>query len=43
MEYLNLKNTWVSFLNVSLKLRADVIAGRQINQTLNKIINEIYE
>ena len=36
MEILNLRNTWVSFLNVSLKIHADVIAGRQINQTLMK-------
>ena len=28
MESFNLKNTWVSFLNVSLKMHADVIAGR---------------
>ena len=39
MESLNLRNTWVSFLNVSLKMHADVIAGRQINQTLSYIIN----
>ena len=38
MESLNLGNTWVSFLNVSLKMHADVIPGRQINQTLNKTI-----
>ena len=38
MESLNLRNTWVSFLNVSLKMHANVIAGRQINQTLNKTI-----
>ena len=37
MESLNLRNTCVSFLNVSLRMHADVIAGRQINQTLNKI------
>ena len=36
MEFLNLRNTWVWFLNVSLKIHADVIAGRQINQTLIK-------
>ena len=36
MEFLNLRNAWVSFLNVSLKMRADVIAGRQIDQTLSK-------
>ena len=35
MESLLLRNTWVSFLDVSLKIQADVIAGRQINQTLN--------
>ena len=28
----------MSFLNVSLKMHADVIAGRQINQIVNKII-----
>ena len=33
MESLILKNTWVSFLVVSSKMDADVIAGRQINQT----------
>ena len=33
MEFLNLRNTWVSFLNVSLKIHADVIVGRQILQT----------
>ena len=33
MESLNLRNTGVWFLEVSLKMRADVIAGRQINQT----------
>ena len=32
MESLNLTNTWVWFLNLSLKMHADVIAGRQINQ-----------
>ena len=35
MESLNLKNTWLSFLNVSLKKHANVIAGRKINQTEN--------
>ena len=38
MEFLKLRNTWVSFLNVSLRIHADVIAGRQNIQTLNKII-----
>ena len=38
MESLNLRNTWVLILNVALNIHADVIAGRQINQTLNKII-----
>ena len=33
MELLNSKNSWVSFLNVSLKMHADVIAGTQIIQT----------
>ena len=33
LEFLNLRNTWVWFLKVSLKMHADVIAGRQINQT----------
>ena len=35
MEPLNLRNTWASFLNVSLKMYADAIAGTQINQTEN--------
>ena len=43
MEFLNLRNTWVSFLNVSLNMHADVIAGRQINQTLKCINLEFYE
>ena len=43
MESLNLKNGWVWFLNASLKMHADVIAGRQINQTLNKNNEEFYE
>ena len=30
---LNFRNTWLSFVNVSLKMHADVIAGRQINQS----------
>ena len=30
---LKLSNTWVSFLNVSLNLHADFIAGRQLYQT----------
>ena len=34
MESLNLRNTWISYLNVSLKVHA----GRQIIQTLNKFI-----
>ena len=38
MEFLNLKNTWVWFLKVSLKIHADVIAGRQFNQTVNEIM-----
>ena len=33
IEFLNLRNTWVWFLNVSLKMHADVIAGRQNIQT----------
>ena len=33
MESLNSRNTWVWFLKVSLKMHADVIAGRQINPT----------
>ena len=33
MESLNLRNTWVWFLKVSLKMHADIIAGRQINHT----------
>ena len=32
MEVLNLRNTWVPFLNVSLKKHADVIAVRQTDQ-----------
>ena len=32
MEILKKKNTWVSFLIVSLQLHADVIAGRQLIQ-----------
>ena len=32
MEFLNLRNTWVSFFNVSFKMHADVIAGTQNNQ-----------
>ena len=42
MESLNLRNTWVTFLNVSLKMHADVIAGRQINQILNRIIKNLW-
>ena len=38
MQSLNLWNTCVSFLNVSLKMQAGVIAGRQIIQTLNKTV-----
>ena len=41
MEFLNLRNTCVSFLNVSLKLHADVIAGRQINPTLTEIFENL--
>ena len=37
MGSLNLRNTCILFLNTSLKVHADVIAGRQINQALNKI------
>ena len=37
MKSLNLRITWVSLLNVSLKIHADVIAGRQINQNLKKL------
>ena len=33
-EYEN-EETWASFLNVSMKVHADSIAGRQINQTWN--------
>ena len=40
MESLNLRNTLVSFLNVSLKMHADVIAGRQISQTSNEIMKK---
>ena len=36
MESLNLRNTLVWFLKLSLKMHADVIAGRQINLTLEK-------
>ena len=47
MEILNLRNTSVAFLKVSLKIPADVIAGRQIIQTgkkylrffMNEVIN----
>ena len=35
-ESLNLRITWVSFLNVSLRMYADVIASRQFHQTLKK-------
>ena len=38
MESLNLRNARVWFLNASLKMHADVIAGRQIDQTLGKIM-----
>ena len=37
-EILKLRNIWVSFLNVSLKMHADLIAGRQIIQTWKQII-----
>ena len=40
MESLILRNTWVSFLNVSLKKHTDVIAGREINQTYNEIFSD---
>ena len=43
IDSLNLRNTWISFLNVSLKMHADVIAGRQINQTLNEISKKVFE
>ena len=33
---LKIRNTEVSFLNMSLKMYANVTAGRQINQTSNK-------
>ena len=33
MEGLEMKNTWVSLLNMSLLLHADVIAGGEIIQT----------
>ena len=39
MDSLILRNTLVSFLNVSLRMHADVIAGTQINQTLTKIFD----
>ena len=39
MESLNLRNFWVSFLNVSLEMHVEVIAGRQIDQSLKKIKN----
>ena len=35
MEFPNLRITRVWFFKVSLKVHADVIAGRQINQTVN--------
>ena len=35
MEFLKLGNTWVSFLNVSIKMHADINAGRQTNQNWN--------
>ena len=35
MEILNARNVWVSLLNVSLEMHADVIARRQFNQTWN--------
>ena len=35
-DNLKMKNTWVSFLSVSLKMRVDLIAGRQINQNWKK-------
>ena len=38
IESLNFRNTWESFLNVSLKMRADGIADRQNIQTLGTII-----
>ena len=38
MESINFRNTWVSFLNVSLKMHADVIASRQINQIFKKYL-----
>ena len=43
MEILNLSKTWVSFLNVSVKMHADGIAGIQINQTWNWEIENLYE
>ena len=36
METLNLRNTWVTFLNVSLKMHAEIIAGGQTNQSSNE-------
>ena len=33
MEFLNLRNTQVPFHNVSLKMHADVIADKSINQS----------
>ena len=40
MDILNLRNTWVSFLNKFLEMHADVIADRQINQAQNEF-NEL--
>ena len=41
MESLILRSARVCFLNASLKMHADIIAGRQINQTLNKIMKNL--
>ena len=42
VEILYLKNTWVSFLSVSLKMHADVNAGSQIIQTWDKRNKKFY-
>ena len=37
MEFLNLRKTWVSLVNASLEMYADVITGKQTNQFWNFI------
>ena len=32
MEFSKMRNNWVLFFNLSLKMHADIIAGRQITQ-----------